>query len=147
MPRLFIIGLRPEDRISLEEITLRSANWRQRERAQTLLLLDEGIKPAIVAQRIGINPRTVAITRKYWFKEGFPSLLDSPRSGAPRKITPEQIAKIVASATAEPLTAKQLLALHVEHGGAVVHLSTISAALKASDMVWKRTRHSLKKTE
>lgn len=146
MPRLFIIGLSSEDRASLEEISSRSSNWRQRERAQTLLFLDDGIKPAEVAQRIGINPRTVAITRKYWFKEGFPSLLDSPRSGAPRKITPDQIAQIVANATSEPLTAKQLLALHVKHGGTAVTLSTISAALKASDMVWKRTRHSLKKT-
>lgn len=147
MPRLFKIGLCPDDRHALENIASRSPNWRQRERAQTLLLLDDGMKPSAVAVAIGINPGTVARTRRYWFKEGFSSLLDAPRSGAPKKITPEQIAKIVASATAEPLTAKQLLALHVEGGGAVVHVNTISAALKASAMVWKRTRHSLKKTE
>ena len=75
------------------------------------------------------------------------SLPDLPRTGAPKKITPEQLVKIVAAAESEPLSAKQLLALHVANGGAAVSLRTLTVALKSSGMVWKRTRHSLKKKE
>ena len=72
---------------------------------------------------------------------------DSARSGAPKKITPEQLAKIVDAATAEPLTARELLARHLDDGGAKIHIRTLRAALHSSGMVWKRTRHSLKKKE
>ena len=62
-------------------------------------------------------------------------------------MTAEQVAKLVLAASLEPLTARQLLDRHVGDGGVLVHVSTLSAALKASGMVWKRTRHSLKKDE
>ena len=45
------------------------------------------------------------------------------------------------------MSAKQLLAKHVESGGAAVHLNTLTAALRKAGLVWKRTRHSLKKTK
>ena len=51
------------------------------------------------------------------------------------------------AARSEPLTAKALLAKHVEDGGTLVHLNTLTGALKAAGFVWKRTRHSLKKKE
>jgi hypothetical protein len=62
-------------------------------------------------------------------------------------MTPEHVANIVLAASTQPLTARQLLAKHLADGGAPVHLNTLCAALKASGMVWKRTRHSLKKKE
>lgn len=57
----------------------------------------------------------------------------------------EEIQKVVAIAASEPLTAKALLARHVEAGGVPVHLNTLTAVLRAGNLVWKRTRHSLKK--
>ena len=86
-------------------------------------------------------------TRRDWIADGLDSLRDSARSGAPKKITPEQLAKIVDAATAEPLTARELLARHLDDGGAKIHIRTLRAALHSSGMVWKRTRHSLKKKE
>jgi hypothetical protein len=43
------------------------------------------------------------------------------------------------------LTANGLLALHVEAGGLPMHVATLTAALKAVGLVWKRTRASLNK--
>jgi transposase len=147
MPRKYLLNLRPDDRVALEEIIKKGSDWRQRERAQTLILLDDELPTAEVARLVDIHRRTVGTTRRDWFMNGLKSLVDAPRCGAPRKLSPQQIDKIVVAASSEPLTAKELLARHVADGGAAVHLNTIKARLKATGLVWKRTRHSLKKVE
>jgi transposase len=129
--------------MDLETIVARGADWRQRLRAQTLLLLDSGLSTKDTSVALGIHAQTIHSTRNSWFKAGVNSLVDMVRIGAPRKITPEQVDKIVVWAIAEPLSAKQLLAKHLEHGGAVVTVKTLATALKAAGLVWKRTRHSL----
>lgn len=139
--------LTSEDRSRLQWIVLRAENWRERERAQTLILLDDGLSLLEAASEVGIHVRTVGFTRLDWLARRFESLVDKPRSGAPQKITPEQLSKVLEAARSEPLTAKALLAKHVEDGGALVHLNTLKDALKAAGFVWKRTRHSLKKKE
>lgn len=147
MPRVYILNLRAEERAALDEVVARGENWRCRERAQTLLLLDSGHSASNVADILNINFRTVHTTRRNWFRDRMASLPDLPRCGAPRKITPDELAKLAAAAATEPLSARQLLALHVDGGGLAVSLGTLTAALKAAGMVWKRTRHSLKKTQ
>ena len=109
--------------------------------------LGNGFSLAEVADRNEIHVRTVGITRRDWLARKFDSLVDAPRSGAPSKLTPEEVNKVLEAARSEPLTAKTLLARHVENGGTLVHLNTLSAALKEAGFVWKRTRHSLKKKE
>jgi transposase len=141
------LTLNIEDRVRLEEIISRGENWRQRERAQTLVLLADGLSLLEAAQQVGIHARTAGFTRLDWLARGFESLVDKPRSGAPRKISPEQLGKMIETARSEPLTGKALLAKHVEEGGTLVHLNTLTGALKAAGFVWKRTRHSLKKKE
>ena len=131
----------------LEMIVKRGENWRERERAQTLLLLDEGIFSENVAERLGIHVRTVRSTHSQWLESGLASLGDRARSGAPRKLTREHIERLVAWATAKPLTAPALLGYHKEQGGSHVHLNTLVGTLKACGLVWKRTRYSLKKVE
>lgn len=147
MPRKYLLNLSSESRQALEEIIQRSPNWRQRQRAQTLILLDDGLTTADVARLVGIHSRTVGNTRAGWFEGGLDSLLDAPRSGAPRKLSPEQIDTLVGAASAYPLTARELLAKHLADGGTPVHLNTIRTRIKANGLVWKRTRLSLKKAE
>jgi transposase len=141
------LELASEDRSRLQWIILRGENWRERERAQTLILLDDGLSLAQAAERVGIHVRTAGFTRLDWLARRFESLIDKPRSGAPQKISPEQLCMVLDAARSEPLTAKALLAKHVEEGGTLVHLNTLTGALKAAGFVWKRTRHSLKKKE
>lgn len=141
------LSLKPDDRARLQQIVARGEDWRERERAQTLILLADGLSLSEAAQEIGIHVRTAGFTRLDWLARGFESLVDKPRSGAPRKISPEQLGKVIDAARSEPLTGKALLAKHVEEGGTLVHLNTLTGALKAAGFVWKRTRHSLKKKE
>ena len=82
-----------------------------------------------------------------WLKRGFDALVDAPRTGAPRKITSEQLDRILEVAKQEPLTAKALLATHIATGGKPVHVNTITKALRKAKFVWKRTRSSFKKKE
>jgi transposase len=102
MPIVYILGLRLEDRVALQMIVDRGGNWRCRERARTLLLLDDGISAKNVASAVGLNSRTVQTTRSAWFREGLASLKDLPRIGAPKKITADQLTRIVEAAT-EPI--------------------------------------------
>lgn len=147
MPRVFILKLSTSDFSALSEIVARSPDWRQRQRAQTLLYLDGGMSTIEAAQAVGIHIRTVLTTRRNWFRDGFDSLVDSARCGAPKKLTIEQLDVLIELAKNEPLSAPALLAKHLENGGAPIHLNTLKAALKRSGLVWKRTRHSLKKKE
>jgi transposase len=147
MGKRVLLTLSAEDRVSLELIIGRGDNWRQRERAQTLILLDDGLSSDEVAAIVQVHVRTVGSTRTAWFADGIDSLADLARSGAPKKLEPVDLKRLVAMAGEEPLTAKALLARHTENGGTLVHVSTLTAALKAAGLVWKRTRHSLKKKE
>ena len=139
-----VLHLDDEDRWRLERVVKRGENWRERQRAETLLL-GSGEFAEDVAAELGIHVRTVGTTRSRWQAEGMASLGDRPRSGAPRKLTPEQVQRLADWARSQPLTAPSLLARHQEHGGQPVHVNTLVASLKASGFVWKRTRHSLKK--
>jgi transposase len=147
MPRRALLSLLPEDRLFLEEIVKRGENWRQRQRAKTLLLLDTGMSMNDVADHIEVNVRTIGSTRIQWLKDRRESLSDRQRSGAPKKMTAEQVEHVLALAKSQPLTAQELLAKHIEAGGPVIHRNTLTATLKAAGFVWKRTRHSLKKSE
>lgn len=75
------------------------------------------------------------------------SLHDRPRSGAPSKLDQAAVDRLLRWAREEPLTATQLLHRHVEAQGELIHVETLARILKAHGLVWKRTRHSLKKRE
>jgi transposase len=147
MPRKVTLSLLSVERLSLLKIIARGDNWRERQRSNTLILLDDGLSMREVANFVGINIRTVGLTRIDWLARGFVSLIDATRCGAPRKINPEQLEILKEAAKKEPLTATSLLAKHVEGGGDAVHVNTIKGAMKKAGYVWKRTRSSLKKKE
>ena len=147
MAKKATLTLLPNVRLRLQDIVNRGTNWRERERAKTLILFDDGQSMKLIAETVGIDIRTVGLTRMDWLKRGFESLVDAPRTGAPKKITPEQLEKLLDAAEKEPLTAKALLANHVDAGGTLVHVNTLTKALKRAQFVWKRTRSSLKKNE
>jgi len=129
----------------LEGVVRRGRNWRERERAQTLLLMAQGMSRQEVAQELGLHVRTVGSTRSAWLASGLDALGDLPRSGAPRKLRRQHVERIVEWAVAEPLTAAGLMARHNDAGGPQVHLNTLVGTLKEAGLVWKRARYSLKK--
>ena len=141
MGRRISFHLDPADRTSLSAIVKRGEDWRQRQRAQTLLSLDEGMSIAEVATQVGINPRTVGTSRSAWLQLRFDSLKDAVRCGAPKKLPPDVVDQLAHRALAAPLSAKALLAEHLQNGGTPVHLNTLMTALKNAGLVWKRTHY------
>ncbi len=145
MVNKLVLQLGSADRSRLQQIFVLAENRQERERAQSLILLDDGLSLALAANKFGIHVRTVGFTRLDWLARRFESLVDKQRSGAPQKISPAQLSKVLDAARSEPLTDKALLAKRVDDGGTLVHLSTLKDSLKAAGFVWKRMRHSLKK--
>ena len=70
---------------------------------------------------MGIHIRTVGFTRLDWISRRFESLVDRPRTGAPRKISAVQLEKIVEAACAEPVgEALAQMARPPRNGAAVI---------------------------
>jgi transposase len=147
MPKKIVLKLTHKERHILEDMVLKGENWRVRERAKTILHFADGLNAEEVAQAMGRHARTVRTTRADWLENKFDSLPDSPRSGAPEKLPAEQSEKIVAWAREQPGSARDLQNRLESEGGTHVHLNTIRATLRRAGMVFKRTRHSLKKNE
>lgn len=135
------------DRLALEQVVRKSPDWRARERAKTLLLLSQPLLSREVAKLQHLNIETVRVTWQRWVKEGMESLSDKPRSGAPRKLDDAAVERLLQWAREQPLTATELLQRHLEAQGLPVEVNTLIRTLKANGLVWKRTRHSLKKRE
>jgi len=144
--RLKALELSDEERSRLNEIVKKGSDWRERERAQTILLLADGLSGVAVAAQQDVIPEAVYERRQRWLTRGFAGLPDGARCGAPPKLTGEHVLQVKAWAEAEALTAPVLLARLKEQFGVVVHRNTLIAVLKKAGYVWKRTRHSLKKT-
>lgn len=147
MPRKIILRLSEEDRSLLRRIARKDENWRVRERAQTVLYFDENRSAEEVAELMGLHVRTVSSTRTGWLSKGVESLPDLPRAGAPQKLEPQQSSQLVEWARQQPGSARDLQNRLESEGGPHVHLNTIRATLNRAGMVFKRTRHSLKKSE
>ncbi len=138
--------LSEQDRLALEHVVKKSPDWRARERAKTLLLLCQPLLSREVAKVQVLNIETVRVTWQRWVKEGMDALFDKPRIGAPAKLDAAAVERLVQWAREEPLSATELLQRHTEAQGAPVSLNTLIRTLKANGLVWKRTRHSLKKS-
>lgn len=139
--------LSEEDRLALEQVVRKSPDWRVRERAKTLLLLSQPLLSREVAKLQNLHIETVRVTWQRWVKEGMDSLSDKPRSGAPSKLDAAAVERLVQWAREKPSSATELLQRHTEAQGVPVEVNTLIRALKANGLVWKRTRHSLKKSE
>lgn len=144
--KLKALELSAEDRSRLEWIVERERDWRVRHRAQTLLYFGDGWSAKGIAVKQKLNLDTVYDRRKHWLAAGFASLADKPRSGAPMKLNEEQRQRLRTWASEEALSGPVLRAKLQAECGVTVHLNTVKNALHGMDFVWKRTRHSLKKT-
>jgi transposase len=147
MPRKIILRVTEEHRRMLVQTAQKDPDWRVRERAQTVLYFDAGHSAQVVAELMRLHVRTVSSTRTAWLAQGFASLPDLARVGAPEKLPAAQSSKLVEWARSQPGSAQDLQNRLESEGGTHVHLNTIRATLRRAGMVFKRTRHSLKKSE
>ncbi len=138
------LTLTDEERGQLTQIEERSSDWRERRRAQTVLLLDQGLSIDAVVTQQKIHQETVACHRDAWLVRGFAGLRDLPRSGAPRKLSEAHKQVLCAWVQGEAYTAPQLRSRLSEEQGVQVSVWLVQSALKEKGYVWKRSRHSLK---
>jgi putative transposase len=111
-PKLPPIEVRSEERAELERLVRRHTTEQQlAERARIIVLLAEGLNNSEVARAAGVHLDTVRKWRRRWCcvravplaDLGVAARLDdAPRSGTPARITPEQVARIVALACEAP---------------------------------------------
>ena len=146
MAQVTPIELSENERESLWAIIKKGSDWRERERAETILLLASGESVKTVAERQGLCREAVRIRRRKWLKFGMDSLADQPRSGAPSKLDDAQRKQLGAWLEAEALGSRELLTRLEHKYGVVIGRTTLRTELKALGYVWKRTRYSLKKS-
>jgi len=97
------LRLSPQERTRLEELaraTHSPAAWVRR--AQVLLLLAEGVAVRTIQARTGMSPHRQRHWKERWQKKGWEGLLDAPRPGRPKKVTPEKEAAILAATALSP---------------------------------------------
>jgi transposase len=139
------IELLETDRELLQHLIKKGSDWRERERAETILMLAEGHTVKETAEKQGLTREAIRERRRKWLKTGFASLPDKPRSGAPNKLRDEHRDQLRSWIEAEPLTARALLSRLENTYGVQIGNTTLRTELKRLGFVWRRTRYSLKK--
>jgi transposase len=140
------IELSENEREQLQLIIKKGNNWRERERAQTILMLSNGQTVITVAEQQDLKPEAIRERRRKWWKNGFNSLPDQPRCGAPSKLTDEHRGQLKNWIDAEPLTCRTLVSRLTTDCSVTISAGTLRNELKRMGYVWKRTRYSLKKS-
>jgi len=88
------------DKNSLKDFVKKS---KEEKRAFILLLLDNGLKNAQIADILGISLNTVTNIKKKYLEKGLDSALnDKPRLGQPKKYDDIKEAEIIALACTDP---------------------------------------------
>ncbi len=136
--RAATIVLSPEERCALEPLSRAPSTPRvMAQRARMILMAGDGARVDETAARLAVWRKTVSQWRGRWLASsgsGAPvseRLRDAPRSGAPARITAEQICAIVAlaceplSESGRPVThwSQQELADEAMRGGIVAQIS------------------------
>lgn len=106
------VELTTEERGDLESLVRRHKTGQQlADRARIVLLAAEGLNNSEIARQVTLEPDTVRLWRRRWLSvagvaladlDVADRLADAPRSGTPARITPEQVARIVALACEAP---------------------------------------------
>jgi len=140
------IPLAESEQDLLQAIAKKSPDWRERDRAQTILLLSAGQTVFSIAEQQNVQPETIRLRRRRWLKTGLASLSDQPRSGAPSKLSDAHRDLLKEWIDAEPLTCRVLVSRLAVECDVVVSANTLRNELKRMGYVWKRTHYSLKKS-
>jgi len=139
------VDLTEEESGKLEQRIKKGKDWRERERAETILLLSKGLSVLEVAQRQGVIPETIRERRRRWYKKGMLSLQDERRSGAPSKLNEAHRACLKSWMDEEALGSRELLSRLKKEHGVRISPSTLRNEIRRLGYVWKRTRYHLKK--
>lgn len=111
-PKPPAVELTADERRELEGLVRRHKTGQQlADRARIVLRAADGLNNSAIARELALEPDTVRLWRQRWLELAGVAVLevpaaarlaDAPRSGTPPRITPEQVARIVALACEAP---------------------------------------------
>lgn len=103
MPKKAVdIVLSEEERALLEENTKPSTQYRFVQRARIVLLAAQGLQNQEIAKRVGLSFVSVSKWRQRYSKHGIVGLKDKVGRGRPKRLTHDQLLKIVEVACQKP---------------------------------------------
>lgn len=102
---LHLRDLTDEERTTIERLAhSRTAPARLVERARIIWYADQKLRVPAIAERVGLNERTVRMWFKRFQTHGLAGLNDAPRSGRPITYTGDVVAEVIALALTNPQT-------------------------------------------
>jgi transposase len=139
--------LTPEEQATLQRLARsRTAPARLVERAQIVWSASQGDPIPVIAQRLRLDPRTVAVRLHRFHEQGLAALEDRSRSGRPPTYTHEQVGEVIATALTDPQslglpfacwTLDRLQAYLNEERGIGIRRSRIDEILLAEGLRWR----------
>ena len=143
----YICHLKESEIITLEELHKNHPTSQVRRRAHMLLLSDQGQSISSIASIYGVRRNTVARCMDRWEKEGIVGLLNKPRPGRPRLLSPEEEERAVALIEKDCRNRKHAQQTLEKETGKTVSEWTFKRSLKRVGLRWKRMRRSLKSNQ
>ena len=97
------LRLSSEERSDLQQV-LRSTNLPAGivRRVRVLLLLADSVSVRKIQTQTGMSPRRALAWKRNWQQKGMDGLLDAPRAGRPKRLTPGKEAVILAATESAP---------------------------------------------
>jgi len=141
---LFVNPLSSTEIATLEEAYRHHPLNATRTRAHCIILSDKEYAIKEISDICGICRQSVSTAIHNWESYGFAGLIDAPRSGRPRKITPEQQEYLINQVQESPRSLKRVLSEFSETHGITLSINTLKRMCKEAHMSWKRVRKSLR---
>jgi len=117
---------------------------RARARAHSLLLSSQGLTIEEITKIYPVDRDTVSTWIRTWEHDGPASLHDTPRSGRPPKLTPDEQTLAIASIKDEPRSLTQVVERLTQKTAKRLSMSSLKRLAKRARLRWKRVRKSLK---
>src|SRR5712692_3118206 len=115
---------------------------RARARAHSLLLSAQGMTINAITKIYQVDRDTISTWIRKWEHDGPESLHDTPRSGRPPKLTPEEQTLAIASIKEEPRSLKQVVERFTTKTAKRLSISSLKRLAKRARLRWKRVRKS-----
>ena len=115
-----------------------------RTRANAVLLSDKKMPLQSIASLCGVCRQTVSIWLNNWEKNGICGLLDKPRRGRPKILSPDQEAEVIDLIKESPRSLNKVLAEIENRWGIKLSKSTLKRLCKQEKLSWKRMRKSVR---
>lgn len=129
----------------LREIMRNPINWRESQRAHMLLLSYDGYTIQEIMNIYQVSRDTVSRCFDRWERDRLAGLLDNPRSGRPRSLTPSEETKAISILKENPRSIKMAQQKLSEQTGKQVSEWTLKRTAKRKGYSWKRMRKVVSK--